>query len=303
LPIAKTAGTGKPARLELKYQPPILWDVLLQFLGARAIAGVESITYGCYRRTVELRSGNKLLRGWIEIANEPHNQQLKVTFPSSLLPVKDLVEKRVRHLFDLDCQPQVVTRALKSLNKVAVKPFVPGTRVPGCFDPFEMSVRAVLGQQITVKAACTLAMRLATKYGDPVETPFEELKLIFPSAQKIANLPKPIEEQFGALGVVGARSRSIYALANKVADGSIDLSIDGNPHECMQILQSLPGFGPWTANYVAMRALSWRDAFPHTDLGIRKALPELSAKQILELSEQWRPWRSYAAIALWNSLS
>jgi AraC family transcriptional regulator of adaptative response / DNA-3-methyladenine glycosylase II len=165
-----------------------------------------------------------------------------------------------------------------------------------------MSVRAILGQQITVKAARTLAMRLATTFGDKIDTPFEELAFTFPRPDKICILEVPVEKHLGPLGIIGARARSILALAEALAAGSITFSHSVDPENEMAKLLKLPGFGPWTVQYIAMRALGWPDAFPNTDYGVKKALPGMTPQAILELSQTWSPWRSYATITLWNSL-
>jgi AraC family transcriptional regulator of adaptative response / DNA-3-methyladenine glycosylase II len=216
---------------------------------------------------------------------------------------------RVRALFDVDCDPFEISRRLEggsgrgSGSDSGTALFTPGTRLPGCLDPFEMSVRAILGQQVTVKAARTLAMRFAQAFGAPLATPFTQLTHTFPTHGVIAGLDLPVEDRLGPLGITGARARSIFALAKALSEGTICLAQHANPEEEMQKLLALPGFGPWTVQYVAMRALAWPDAFPHTDYGVKKALEGLSPKEIMELAETWRPWRSYATIALWDSLS
>jgi AraC family transcriptional regulator of adaptative response / DNA-3-methyladenine glycosylase II len=201
--------------------------------------------------------------------------------------------------------PEAATASEASAIPTAPRPwlFVPGVRVPGCFDPFEMAVRAVLGQQVTVKAARTLAGRLVTAFGTEVQTPFEGITHAFCSPQAITALPGPIEDALGPLGITGARARSIRALAAALQDGSIELSATTDAQRQMRALLELPGFGPWTVQYVALRALGWPDAFPHTDYGIKKALAPLSPREIEALSQSWRPWRSYATISLWNSLA
>ena len=179
---------------------------------------------------------------------------------------------------------------------------VPGTRVPGCFDAFETAVRAILGQQITVKAASTLAGRLAERFGAPVKTGIEGLTRTFPGAEDILALGDGIQEQLGVLGVISARSGSIRALAEALTSGAIDLSLSADPEQEMEKLQSLRGIGGWTAQYIAMRTMGWPDAFLETDVGVRHALTGYSARELLELAEQWRPWRSYATVNLWNTL-
>lgn len=299
---AAGAAGNESVTVKLGYRPPYAWGRLLAFLASRAIPGVETVDGGVYRRTAALRGKDGVRRGWIAVTDVPRESVLAVTLSSTLLPVLPKVLSRVRHLFDCGCHPMEVADRLAALNMMSSGLFEPGTRLPGCFDPFEMAVRAVLGQQITVKAARTLAMRFASAFGEPLATPFPGLTHVFPAPETIAAL-EPVEDKLGPLGVTGARARSIFALANALAKGELSLAQRADPEDAMRGLRSLPGFGPWTVHYVAMRALAWPDAFPHTDLGILKALPGMNAKEILQLSEAWRPWRSYAAIALWDSLA
>lgn len=288
--------------LSLGYRPPYGWDRLIAFLSARAIPGIESVADGVYRRTAVIPGGGSRHQGWIAVDNRGGGNSLAVTVSSSLLPVLPRVLARVRHLFDLDCDPAGIFVRLSAMNSLKPGICVEGTRLPGCFDPFEMAVRAILGQQITVKAARTLATRLAERFGAAVQTPFAELTLAFPSPEFVCGLEDPIEAHFGPLGVIRARARSIRALALAMARGEVDLNPAADPEEQVRRLRELPGFGPWTAQYLAMRALGWPDAFPHTDFGVRKALGDRGEKGILELAEEWRPWRAYAAVNLWNSL-
>ena len=188
------------------------------------------------------------------------------------------------------------------MNELRPNLCIPGLRLPGSFDPFEMSVRAILGQQVTVKAARTLAMRFADAFGEKISTPFDELHCSFPSPEIIYRLELPIENQLGPLGIIGARARSIFALAEALVTDTIHFNPGANPELETEKLLQLPGFGPWTVQYVGMRALNWPDAFPHTDFGVKKALTGLMPKEILDVSQAWRPWRSYATINLWNSL-
>jgi AraC family transcriptional regulator of adaptative response / DNA-3-methyladenine glycosylase II len=180
----------------------------------------------------------------------------------------------------------------------------PGLRVPGAFDGFEVAVRAILGQQVTVAAARTVAGRFATAFGDPLETPFGSINRIFPSAETISELPYG---QIARLGMPGARARSVLALARAVAEGALELRPNADIEATLEKLRALPGVGEWTAQYIAMRALAWPDAFPHTDLGVMKALgriyPGIDARRVLAAGEAWRPWRAYAVMHLWQSLT
>jgi AraC family transcriptional regulator, regulatory protein of adaptative response / DNA-3-methyladenine glycosylase II len=289
--------------VSLGYRPPYAWDSLISFLAHRAIPGVEWVAEGRYRRTVALKKGDTIHYGWISVANQPKRNRLSITVASTLLPVLSQVLARIRLLFDLNSSPEKVYEKLVVMNELLPNICVPGIRVPGCFDPFEMAVRAILGQQITVKAAGTLAARLVNVFGGKTETPFEGLSLAFPHPETICGLSGSMENHLGPLGITGAKARSILALATALMTGSIALSYGSNPTDEMEKLGSLPGFGPWTVQYIAMRALGWPDAFPHTDYGVRKALRDRSVQEILALSPAWSPWRSYATILLWNALS
>jgi AraC family transcriptional regulator of adaptative response / DNA-3-methyladenine glycosylase II len=297
-----TGDRSDAITLSLGYRPPYAWENLISFLAFRAVPGVESVVADRYRRTVCIRNGEKTYYGWISIANQPTRNTLSVTLATTLLPVLSQVLARTRLLFDASCMPEQVHEKLAAMNNLVPNVSVPGIRVPGSFDPFEMSVRAILGQQITVKAATTLATRLAGLLGERIDTPFEELAFAFPLPEKIRALEGPVENRLGQIGVNGGKARSISALAAALSTGSITLSCGANPAEVMEKLAKLPGFGPWTVQYIAMRALGWPDAFPHTDYGIKKALSDRTPREILRISKTWSPWRSYATVLLWNSL-
>lgn len=295
------AKTGS-ITVEMGYRPPYAWDGLLKFLEARAIAGVETVTDGRYARTVRMKDRNgKILRGWIQVENLEEKGRLGLTVSESLLPALPQVRTRVRRMFDLDCDPEVIAGRLKVMDELRPGLFVPGVRIPGCFDAFETSVRIILGQQISVKAAGTLAARLAAHYGSPVETGLDGLNRSFPTAEDFLAMGDKIQENLGVLGVTSARSESIRLLAEALEKGVLHLDQSADPEEEMERLQSLRGIGSWTAQNIVMRTMGWPDAFLETDAGIRHALPGQTPKELRELSEQWRPWRSYAMFQLWNT--
>ncbi|WP_211090162.1 DNA-3-methyladenine glycosylase 2 family protein [Pseudothauera nasutitermitis] len=294
-------GTG--ITLTLGYRPPYPWQQMLDFLAGRAIPGVELVRDGEYLRTVRFATeARQPVCGWIRVGHLVHKRALSVTVDAALLPVLSLVLARVRHLFDLCCDPDTVYAALAPMNAIRPGLCVHGTRLPGCFDAFEMAVRAILGQQITVKAARTLAGRIVQAHGTPLATAIEGLTHVFPSPETIAALDGPIGEHLGPLGITGARARSIQALACALAAGEIDFGHGSPPQAQIGKLMEMPGIGEWTAQYLAMRGMGWPDAFPHTDYGVKKALAPRSPAQILALAESWRPWRGYATVNLWNSL-
>lgn len=278
---------------ELGFRPPYAWQEILRFLEGRAIPHVESVSRGVYRRSVFVPFGPDGCAGWISVEPDDSRNTLRVTVSSSLSRVIPQVLGRVRHLFDLSASPGDIG---KSLGPLIAR--VPGLRVPGAFDGFEMAVRAILGQQITVKAARTLAGRFSNAFGSPVGTPHPEITRTFPLPGPIARLAP---EDLAGLGITRNRVRTILALANACVSGAVSLAPVPDVQKEIARLRALPGIGEWTAQYIAMRVMAWPDAFPHTDLGIMKALNERSPASVLEIAESWRPWRAYAAMALWQS--
>ena len=300
---AEGGKSGSGITVALGYRPPYPWRQMLGFLAARAITGVELVQNDEYARTVRLPDGERGDRfGWIRVRNEARKNVLSVTVSSSLLPVLPQVLFRVRHLFDLHCDPHAVYEVLAAMNDIRPGLCVLGTRLPGCFDPFEMSVRAVLGQQITVKAASTLAARVAGSYGTPLPTGVEELTHVFPAPAAIVALRGPIGDHLGPLGVIGTRAKTILALAEAFVQETVDFGLSAQPEVEMEKLRNLPGIGQWTAQYIAMRAMGWPDAFLATDIGVKRALAASQPKELLAMADAWRPWRSYATVNLWNSL-
>jgi AraC family transcriptional regulator of adaptative response / DNA-3-methyladenine glycosylase II len=231
--------------------------------------------------------------GWLQIGLSPKKAALHVAVSVSLASVLPPVLSRVKTLMDLSCNPAEVAAAL---GRLAARR--PGLRVPGAFDGFEVAVRAILGQQVTVAGARTVAGRFAAALDDPIETPFASLTTLFPTAARVADASPYLITR---LGVPGSRARTIVALARRVADGDLVLTPHADLEATLERLRALPGVGEWTAQYIAMRALAWPDAFPHTDLGVMKALGEKDARRVLEAGETWRPWRAYAVMHLWHS--
>jgi AraC family transcriptional regulator of adaptative response / DNA-3-methyladenine glycosylase II len=289
--------------LNLGYRPPYRFEQIMYFLGGRAITGIEAVNNGEYMRTVCLETaGGKSVTGWVRVGDKPTDNALSVTISETLRPVLPRVLARIRHLFDLYCDPYAIYETLQVMNTIRPGICILGTRLPGCFNVFEMMVRAVLGQQISVKAASTLAARIVNVYGTPVLTNIEGLTHVFPSPETIFAMGNDIENNLGTLGVIRARSKTIYELARALVQGEIDLEFCVQPEEDMKKLMKIRGIGSWTAQYIAMRAMEWTDSFLETDAGVKKALPGYSSKELLSLAEAWRPWRSYATVNLWNAL-
>lgn len=282
--------------LEPDYHPPLAWPMSLKFLADRAIPGVESVESNRYSRAVAFGES----RGWINVEPAEREGALRVDVSRSLAKALMPLLTRVRNLFDLDAQPQLIEAQLSQdprLRQIVKRQS--GLRLPGAFDGFEMAMRAVLGQQISVRAARTLAGRMTESFGDPIETPNPNLSRLPVSAKRLAQADAA---DLTALGLTRSRAECLLALARAVAAGDLKLEPGVDVESTIERLKQLPGIGDWTAQYIAMRALRWPDAFPYSDLGLRKALGETSSKRILEIAECWRPWRAYALVHLWNSL-
>lgn len=266
--MAQTAQTLLSVRCEnafvtaLAYTSPYDWDAILAFLRPRAIAGVEVISADAYER------------GGVQVTHDATRKVVIVSDPSQA--------DRVRTMFDLDADIVAIEKRLGRDPMLA--PLVRahrGIRVPGTWDPFEMAVRAVVGQQISVAGATTIMGRIATRHGVT---------------------PESLMRARANPGMPQARWSSIRGLARAVARGEVTFERGTTLEESIGRLTSLPGIGPWTAHYVAMRALREPDAFPHTDLGIRKAAGMIGDRELLARAEGWRPYRAYAAMLLWRSL-
>ncbi len=285
--------------VKLGYRPP--YDVLamMAFFQRHYNFAIELIAASAQEysltRTFGIEIAGVRHTGWLHMRfDEPHHQLL-LTVSDSLLDVLPLVIRRVRAAFDLDADP-------RAINAVLHPDFPTGDalRVPGALDGFELAVRAILGQQITVAAARTLAQRLVNKFGEPIVTPWPELNKIFPSP---AVLAVATSDELGQLGIVRQRQAAITGLA-KAVTGGLQLHGGADVQATIEALKALPGIGDWTAQYIAMRALRWPDAFPAGDVALHKALGVQGLKNPARLAEAasmaWRPWRSYAVIGVWS---
>ncbi len=297
--LRKESGAGGAngrLRLRLVYRAPFDWPALLSFLAPRTIEGVEQVTDGVYERTVAI-GGH---RGWLRVGPARRGPALTVELSSSLTPVLQPVLARLRDLFDLHARPDVIDAQLGESPPLAdLVRRRPGLRVPGAFDGFELAWRAVLGQQVSVRGASTLAGRFAAAFGEPLDTPLVGLRLASPAPRRVA---RATVARIAKLALPRARAASVRAVSELVAREPKLLEPGRSVEATTEQLRALPGIGPWTAEYVAMRALRWPDAFPESDLGLKHALGERSPQRIRAIAEPWRPWRAYAAMHLWTSL-
>jgi len=286
-----------PLVLRLEYRPPFDWETQLGFLAGRCTAGVEQVEGGAYRRTVRL--GAQV--GWLSVTADPARPALRVEVSPSLTGALMPLVARLRGLFDLDARPDAVAARLARDPWLA--PSLrrhPGLRVPGAFDGFEAAARVVLGQQVSVAAATTIAGRLAGALGGPMETPYPGLDRLSATAEAVAAAG---EDRIAKLGMPGARARTLLGIARASADGRLQLHRGGDVEATRAALLEIPGVGAWTADVITMRALGAPDAFPGGDLGVLRALAVTSAKAAEARAEGWRPWRAYAVMHLWSGAS
>ncbi|WP_395688975.1 DNA-3-methyladenine glycosylase 2 family protein [Caenimonas koreensis] len=296
-------GAGQPASgiaIRLGYRPPYDVEAMLAFLDKRAMTHVELISPAgkTVSRTLAVESGGERHTGWLTAQFDEPRCQVVLRVSDSLRQVLPIVIHRVRAMLDLDADPQAINALLH-----ARFPDGDGLRVPGTMSGYELAVRAVLGQQITVAAARTLAQRLVDTFGEPIDTPIAQLQRLFPEP---AVLAKASGDALGQLGIVRQRQAAIVSIAKAVASRKLQLHGGADVTTTIEALKALPGIGDWTAQYIAMRALRWPDAFPAGDVALHKALGVLDApnraRAAEAASQDWKPWRSYAVIRAWAQL-
>ncbi len=300
--LRRRGGVDVPASnqgefsLLLRYQPPYDWPAMLDFLSQRAIAGVEHVTDGTYSRTLSLDG----VEGTVSVRPAPGNlNALCASIRISKLEALPSVIARLRRVFDLAADPRAISAHLAEDPVLA--PLIakrPGLRVPGAWDGFELAMRAVLGQQVSVAAAVRLAARLVAAYGQPLKVPAPGLTHCFPKPALLA------KADLSSLGMPKARAATLSAVAAAVLSNPELLGARCELSEAVQRLRAIPGVGEWTAQYIALRQLREPDAFPASDLGLLRALADArgkrpSSNELLLRAERWRPWRAYAAQYLW----
>ncbi len=275
----------------LRFRPPYQWESMLAFLAARATPGVEIVEGSSYRRSIYLNHQE----GYFDVSldRQPETLSLRIQFgdPRALF----LIIERIRRMFDLNADWQRIGDRLRTdaalRRQLEAKP---GLRVPGCWDGFELATRAILGQQITVKGATTLAGRLVRAFGQPLSAP-NGLTHAFPRPEVLA------DAKLTSIGLTAARAEAIRSLARAVADGELRFEAVTDAEAFLRRLGEIAGIGKWTAQYIAMRALGEPDAFPSADIGLMRALQLSSPRELEVRAAKWRPWRAYAAVYLWNA--
>lgn len=318
---AQSPSSGKSQgsiEMSLGFRPPFDAQALFSFWHARQldtmelIANYVDITSGnhrflaeknlpCLIRSLCIEHQGQWLSGWLQATPDMEKNLLRVRMSEAFAPALPLITARLRAAFDLDADPAAIDAALQTSFQAGQ-----GMRVPGSLDGFEIAVRAILGQQVTVAAGRTFTQRVLQTFGEPIQTPWPEITRYFPKPQILAQASP---ESLGALGIVKQRQAALIALSRAVASGELNLNSPPNPLKTIARLQELPGIGEWTAHYIAMRALRWPDAFPAGDIALHNALglraeksPTKRAKLAEAASQAWRPWRSYAVFRIWVGL-
>ena len=291
-----TPQSSNAVTVKLGYRAPYDVDALLRFVAQRAIAGIEHVEGRRIRRT--LRAGTVApAAGWIEAEFAAGAAVVRLRYAPALASASGRVVAAARRWLDLDADPQAIDAALAGL------PGEPGLRLPGSLDAFELLVRAVLGQQVTVAAARTLARRLVERFGAPLATPWPELTRSFPAPHTLAAAAL---ESVAELGIIRSRAGAIIGVAQAWGEIAPLLAPRASAQPLIERLCALPGIGPWTAHYLAMRALGWPDAFPPNDVAVLKAMKQLfgttTPREADARAQAWQPWRAYAVLRLWNTL-
>jgi AraC family transcriptional regulator, regulatory protein of adaptative response / DNA-3-methyladenine glycosylase II len=274
----------------LRFRPPYDWNGMLSFLALRAIPGVEVVEDGSYRRSISLNGVHGCFEVSLDEANHTLLARVEFADPRSLF----FITERIRAMFDLNADWAAIAQSLRIDPVLAGQMKAhPGLRVPGCWNGFELAVRAILGQQVSVKGASTLAGRIAKTFGEPFSAK-GGITHVFPSGEVLA------KANLASIGLPKARAETIRALARAVCEGRINFESVVDVREFSRRFCEIPGIGNWTAEYVAMRALGEPDAFPSSDLGLLRAIELKSARELERRAEAWRPWRAYAAVHLWG---
>lgn len=292
-------STEPNLRLTLAYRPPLAWRALLAFLAGRATPGVERISSGTWARIVRIGGRTGVIRvrepdrGSAQAGHDVVCLELDAALAPALMPLC----ARVKHLFDLVAEPNAIESHLARAGFGPIGRAARGLRVPGAWDGFELAIRAILGQQVSVAGATTLMGRLTAAFGEPLSGVEEGFTHLAPTAERLADAGA---DAIRRIGLPAARAATIHELSRLVADGSLSFGPDSDVRALTRSLTGIRGIGPWTAEYIAMRALRWPDAFPASDLVLRRAAGGLTAARLTRLAESWRPWRSYAAMHLWH---
>jgi len=295
-PLRLRKGVSLPVSENLSfllgYRPPFSWSGILDFLLQRQISGVEHLVAEVYSRTVEIEHSKGRIAAWVSVKNVPERHSIEATVPMTLAPVVGQVLGRINRLFDLGARPDLIDAQLGDLAAE-----LPGMRVPGTFDGFEIAVRAVVGQQISVVHAQAILSRIAARYGTAIADAPDGLVTTFPSAATLAQLPTPA---LVSVGITSIRAEAIIAIAQEVSARRIVLEPMAPLEETLSMLRKIRGVGEWTVQYIAMRALAWPNAFPDGDAVLKRQLVQPDSSKLIRHAARWEPWRAYATLHVWR---
>ena len=299
----KESKTQKSDEIIIKigYKNPYNFDGILNFLGSRTIEGIEKIENKVYIRTIQISKNKRIYSGVIKVSNDKKKSCLNLSISEELLKVLPEVITKVKNQFDIYAEPNRIYESLKEINNIAKNLFIKGTRIPGGVEDFEICVRAIIGQLVSVKSARTTLRKIVEKFGDKINIDGEEMYL-FPTADKFLNLDEDITNILGPLGITKTKANAIKGIAQYLLKNNINFNDCLNPNKEINNLMKIKGIGKWTAEYISMRTMKNTNILLDTDYGIKKVFEKYPKLQNKELQETWNPWKTYITIGLWNYL-
>lgn len=300
----KSASKKAPHDIIVKigYKKPFRYEDLLRFFEERTIHGVERVENGQYIRSIQARKDGKSHKGIIRISNDEKKGCINLAITHSLLPVLPEIIAKIKNMFDIYAEPEVIYENIKSINTIIPGAFLKGTRIPGSADDFEICVRAILGQLVSVKAARTTLGKFAEAFGEKTDQEQEGF-LLFPTYDKFLCPESEIAGMLGPLGITKTKARAIWGAANYLRTKDAEFSECLDPAAEIKNLMEIKGIGKWTAQYISMRAMKNTNILLDTDHAVKKIIAEFPALGETKLTDRWNPWKTYVTIGLWNSLS
>lgn len=287
--------------IKIGYKNPYDYDGILKFFALRTIEGIEKIENKVYIRTIQINKHNKTYCGVIKISNDKKKNCLNLTITEELLKVLPEVITKIKNQFDIYSEPNRIYESLKGINDISSGLFIKGTRMPGGIDDFEICVRAIIGQLVSVKSARATLRKIVENFGDKINYEGKEMYL-FPTSDKFLNLDKEITNILGPLGITKTKAYAIKGIAEYLVNNNINFNDCLDPNEEINNLMKIKGIGKWTAEYISMRTMKNTNILLDTDYGIKKVFEKYPKLQNKELQETWNPWKTYITVGLWNYL-
>ncbi len=286
--------------IKIGYKKPYDFANILHFLALRAIDGIEKVNTHQYIRTIQIVKSKQKYSGMIKVVNDAQKGCLNITITESLLPVLPEVITKIKNLFDIYCEPNTIYENLKSINDIIPDVLIKGIRIPGSIDDFEICVRAIIGQLVSIKAAKTTLKKLVENFGEVIEDHGNKM-YVFPTKDQFANCQTEITNILGPLGITKTKAYAIEGIAKYLTD-NISFSDCLNPNAEIKKIMQIKGIGKWTAEYISMRAMRNTNVLLDTDYAIKKIFNLYPLLQEKTIQEKWNPWKTYITISLWNYL-